>query len=108
MYGPIKINLSLAKLRAINEELNRVGYEPTNVRQERVERSILHEVGIRLMKKQLDVFPRTKPFTYKLKYHEAASLENFLRSLLWLSKEPISENHRLRRIVADDINQKLA
>jgi hypothetical protein len=103
----IKIKLNLEKIRQVNYVLANQRLEPTNDRLQNVERSILMQVGKRLAKKQINVFPSHKPFHCKLEYYEANSLEEALRSALWLLLSDSAEANILRTIT-DDINQKLA
>lgn len=86
-----------------------ISYEPTNDRRENVARSILDQLGKRLMKKQIDVFPSTKNFKFKLAYYEADALEGILRAFLLKKVNGLEESHyHSMAMVADEINQKLA
>ena len=106
-YGPIKISLNLDKLKAINESLATLGHEPIDDRAQRVFRAVLNELGIKLMKKQLDVFPKKADFNFKLKYYEADVLQQWI--LFYLQNEAQGHyEHHLMQTVADEIDQKLA
>ena len=105
-YEPVKINLNLEKLRALNATLEVLGHEPVEDRTQRVFRSILKEIGIKLVKKQLDVFPGTKDFAYRLKFYQADVLEQWI--LFYLQGSEKNYQNHLLKVVADDINQKLA
>lgn len=105
---PIKIELSLERLRPINHCLSIVSYEPTNERAANVNRSIMAHLGKRLMKKQIDVLTSTKPFKFKMEYYEADALESFIRTTS-LDVPGLDDTHyHSLRMVADEINQKLA
>ncbi|KQC30197.1 hypothetical protein [Flagellimonas eckloniae] len=104
---PIKIELNLEKLKAINGELAELNFEPSSIRLINVKRSILRQVGKKLMKKQIDVYPSNKTFKFKLEYYEADQLESCLRmSIVDLGHR--EEHYHTLRMVADEINQKLA
>lgn len=103
----IKISLNLNKITAVNQELQQIEYEPSTSRTERVERSILDQVAKRMMKKQINIYPSNKPFNFKLEYYEANTLELILRTFL-KGMSGNEENYHPLRMVADDINQKLA
>lgn len=106
MSHDIKIKINLQKLQEINGVLATFSFEPTNHRKENVERAIMAQVSKKLAKKQIDVFPKKKDFNYKLTYYEADSLENMLRFIV--QNDVKGEATYLLRIVADEINQKLA
>ncbi|TLP81379.1 hypothetical protein [Maribacter sp. ACAM166] len=105
MAQPIKVQLNLEKLKAINHELSQTSFEPAQNRWQNVERAVLHQVAKTLAKKQINIYPVNKPFKLKLQYYEADALEVFLR--LIIEATSIQENYLLRS-VADEINQKLA
>lgn len=105
MALPIKVKLNYEKLKAVNTVLAGIGLEPTNSRSENVERAILRQISNKLFKKQIDVFQSTKPFHFKMQYYEANTIEKFLR--FEIEAGNVIEVNPLR-IVADEINQKLA
>ena len=103
----IKLSLNLEKLTVISEVLEDLKYEPTNEREVRVQRSILNDVGKRLLKKKIDVHPSNKDFKFKMEYYEADRLEDTILTYLFDKRFDNYYNLLLRKI-ADDINQKLA
>tara|TARA_B100001778_G_C18093563_1_gene408537 strand:- start:12 stop:335 length:324 start_codon:yes stop_codon:yes gene_type:complete len=105
---PIKIELNLERLRPINHCLSSLTYEPTNERMANVNRSILDQLGKKLMKKQIDVYPSQKTFKFKMTYYEADALERFIRDTSPDIAGLEEMHHHSMRMVADEINQKLA
>ena len=72
----------------------------------RSDRTIFSEVRQKLFKKLVHKEGTTKHFKLKLKYYEAYHLEHWLR--YWLCNQIPSLTVTLVRIVADELNQKLA
>lgn len=106
---PIKIELNLERLRPINHCLSQLLYEQTNDRRSNAKLSILEQLAKKLMKKQIDVYPSHKSFKFKMAYYEADALEGFIRSVSDGNTLGLDESHyHSLRMVADEINQKLA
>ena len=102
----VSISLNIYRLSAVCETLKLVEYHPTTDRKVRSDRAIFSEVRQKLFKKLVDKEGTTKAFKLKLKYYEADQLEAWLRQYLY--DQPESLQVILVRIVADELNQKLA
>lgn len=102
----LTIELTRDRLIALIKAIEVTVYEPTNDKRIRADRCIFSEVRSKLLKKYVDREHKPKPFNLKLKYYEAYALELYLRD--WLFEQRLDHTVRLVRLVADDINQKLA
>lgn len=103
----IKLQLTANKLKAICQILREIKTEAGPTRKEMANRSILDQVGTKLLKKEIDKSNADKPFKIDLFYYEADVLESIL--LTWLTHEnEKSYYYSIIQIVANALNQKLA
>lgn len=102
----ISINLNYNRLSAVCETMKVVKYAPTSDKRVRSDRAIFSEVRQKLFKKLIGKEGAPKDFKLKLAYYEAYQLEDWLRE--WLHEQSSSLETTLVRVVADELNQKLA
>ena len=102
----IALTLNYPRLNAVCDTMKVVQYAPTSDKRVRSDRAIFSEVRQKLFKKLIGKEGATKDFKLKLTYYEAYQLEDWLRE--WLHEQAASLEVTLVRMVADELNQKLA
>lgn len=100
------MTLNIDRLEAVCDTMKVVNFTPTSDKRVRSDRAIFLEVRQKLFKKLISKEGAAKEFKLKLTYYEAYQFEEWLRE--WLFGESPSFQTTLVRLVADDLNQKLA
>ncbi len=101
----ITLKLTPPKLAAVHSLFDRTYHPVLEIRAVRAKMSILNEVSVKVAKKAIDKPEGKKPFNFKLKYHEADVLEEFLRTNVDRLEDEYS--YTLAKGVCDTLHQKL-
>lgn len=108
----IPIKISLQQLGSLVYSFNHIVAIPVTDREEKVRRSCLDPIIIKLKKKHVDeaykanIFTPKKKLSFSMEFHEAHYLEKFL---IIIDEFPLNEYDRnVLRFIRHDLNQKLA
>jgi hypothetical protein len=108
-----ELKLSERQLNTLVYCFNQIGLVYSKERQQRVLKSILDEVSLRMEKKLLDLkkanadlFSKKKEAKFTLKLYEADAIEQYLLSI---ESEPLNDYDRnCVRLIINKLNQQLA
>jgi len=108
----VAIKISLQQLGSLVYSFNHIAKVPVTDREEKVRRSCLDKIVIKLKKKHVEesykanIFSQKKKLNFTMEFHEAYFLEKFL---IIVDEFAMCEYDRnVLRFIRHDLNQKLA
>lgn len=108
----ITVKISLQQLEALVQSFNHIAAIPLMNREQKVRRSCLDRIVIKLKKKHVEeaykanLFTSKKKLTFSMEFDEAHFLENFLTII---DEFPLNDYDRnVLMAIRHDLNQKLA
>lgn len=108
----VAIKISLQQLGSLVYSFNHIAKIPVTDREEKVRRSCLDKIVIKLKKKYVEeaykanIFSQKKKLNFTMEFHEAYFLEKFL---IIVDEYAMCEYDRnVLRFIRHDLNQKLA
>lgn len=108
----VVIKISLQQLGSLVYSFNHIAKIPVTDREEKVRRSCLDKIVIKLKKKHVEeqykanIFSQKKKLTFTMEFHEAYFLEKFLIIVDEYAMNEYDKN--VLRFIRHDLNQKTA